>query len=466
MIFSSDHSNFPSAISPRGEKMIITRSYTTYDNDLYLLDMKTREAVLITSHDNFNNPAEFSQPVFDKEGRNIFLISNLNSSFYRLMKFDTENETLYEVSFPFMNDFGDCDVSRLLLSNNRSKFLIMINEKGYDRLFMFDMDVMDTVSIPKELKSRSVTSLAFSKDDSELVIGINSSANPSILYEWDLSNGRVTQVTYPSFAGIDPLSFVEPSLVSYRSFDGLEIPAFLYMPATVKKGDKHPCIISIHGGPESQASYGFSPIIQYFVSSGYAVVEPNVRGSTGYGKEYAALDNVKNRENSVKDIAFLVDYLGKRNDIDVTKIAVYGGSYGGYMVLACLTLYPDLFAAGVDIVGISNFITFMENTADYRRKNRESEYGSLENDREYLQSISPLSKAENIKAPLMLIHGRNDPRVPVTEAEQMYSAIIERGGTAELLIYEDEGHGLAKLKNRLDAYPKIVNFLEKYVKNK
>jgi dipeptidyl aminopeptidase/acylaminoacyl peptidase len=465
-IFSSDHSNFPSAISPDGKKMIITRSYTSYDNDLYLLDMITHETTLITRHDNFNNPSEFNSAAFDRKGKELYFVSNKDNGFYRMMKYDIEYETLYEVTFPFLEKFKNFDVSRLHFSNDRSKIMIMVNENGYDRLFMFDFSKMDTAAIPKILTSRSITAIAFSRDDKHLVLGINSSANPSVLYEWELASGIVKQVTFPSFAGIDPTTFVEPFLVSYNSFDGLEIPAFVYLPKQTDRKTKHPCIITIHGGPEGQATYGFSPIIQYFVSAGYAVVEPNVRGSTGYGKEYAALDNVRNRENSVKDIANLVEYLKSRGDIDESRIVVYGGSYGGYMVLACLTLYPEMFAAGVDIVGISNFITFMENTADYRRKNRESEYGSLEKDQEFLQSISPLNRVDKITAPLMIIHGRNDPRVPVGEAEQMYRAVIERGGTAELLIYDDEGHGIAKLKNRLDVYPRIVKFLDQNVINK
>ena len=258
---------------------------------------------------------------------------------------------------------------------------------------------------------------------------------------------------------------MEPELITYKSFDGLEISAFVYKPLN-SENKKLPCIISIHGGPEGQANYGFSAVFQYYVNAGYIVIEPNVRGSTGYGKKFASLDNVRNRENSVKDIASLVEYLNNRGDIDPGKIAVTGGSYGGYMVLACLTLYPQYFAAGIDIVGISNFVTFLKNTSDYRRNNRESEYGSLEKDREFLESISPLGKVKNIKAPLMIIHGRNDPRVPVTEAEQMHEAIQQNGGYSELHIYEDEGHGISKQKNRLDLYPKIIKFLDDNVKNK
>src|SRR4030095_1862755 len=464
MVFSSDHSNYPSVISPDGKSLVIKRSYSSSDDDLYLLDLKTNTSELITTHDNFNEPAEFSGVSFDAEGDKIYYISNNNSDFYRLNVYNIESKETENVKIPLLRENKSHDVSSAVFSGNKTKMAVIINDEGYDRLFVFDFNKNAEISIPSQLKSTSITALRFSNDSRKLIVGINSASNPSVLYQWDLGSNNVDKITNPTLAGINPESFVEPALIKYPSFDGLEVPAFIYMPK-VKESKKVPCIISIHGGPEGQATYGFAPIYQYFLNSGYAIAEPNVRGSTGYGKKYASMDDVKNRENSVKDIAYLVEYLKSRGDIDPGKIAVYGGSYGGYMVLARLTLYPELFSAGVYIVGIGNFVSFMQNTADYRRKNRESEYGSLENDYDFLQSISPITKVDKIKAPLMIIHGRNDPRVPVGEAEQMYKAITERGGTAEILIYEDEGHGIAKLKNRLDAYPKMVRFLDKYVRD-
>lgn len=465
MIFSSDHSNYPSAISKDGKKMIVTRSYTTYDNDLYLLDLKTREFNLITTHDNFNYPAEFYASSFDAKGENLYFTTNTKSDFFRIGIYNITTGSITYPDYPFLHNYKNNEVARVTLSPDKSKMLVMINDRGYDRLFMYDINEKKEINLPEKLNSKSITAVKFANSSPKVIIGINSAANPSVLYEWNYNTGTVEQVTYPSLAGVSPSSFVEPSLVSYKTYDGLEIPAFIYTPQN-SEGKKLPCIIAIHGGPEGQSTYGFAPLYQYFVNSGYVVIEPNVRGSTGYGKKFAALDNVKNRENSVKDIAWLVEYLKGRGDIDPGKIAVYGGSYGGYMVLACLTLYPDLFAAGVDIVGISNFVTFLQNTSDYRKNNRESEYGSLEKDREFLETISPLNKVKNIKAPVMIVHGRNDPRVPVSEAEQMNSAILNNGGISELYIYEDEGHGIAKQKNRFDLYPKMVKFLDKYVKNK
>lgn len=463
LILSSDHSNFPSAVSSDGNLIVIARSYSTYDNDLYLLNRKTKELKLITEHDNFNNPAEFQGAVFDENNEKIYIVTNLNNDFFRLAVYDLKSRKLTFPEFSFLNEFKKMELQRLVLSPDKSVMMFMINDNGYDRLLMYDLKANKLIGIPEKLKTLSVTAIEFANKHKKVIIGVNSAANPSVLYEWNYENGEILQVTSPELSGIDPNTFIAPQLISYRSYDGLDIPAFIYKPLN-PENKKLPCIIMIHGGPESQATYGFAPVYQYFLQEGYIIAEPNVRGSSGYGKKYASLDNIRNRENSVKDIASLVDYLMLQPDINESKIAVYGGSYGGYMVLASLTLYPELFAAGVDVVGISNFVTFLQNTSDYRKNNRASEYGSLENDREFLENISPLNKVTNIKAPLMIIHGRNDPRVPVTEAEQMYNAIINNNGTTELLIYEDEGHGVSKQKNRLDLYPKIVNFLNKWMK--
>jgi dipeptidyl aminopeptidase/acylaminoacyl peptidase len=274
----------------------------------------------------------------------------------------------------------------------------------------------------------------------------------------DLPDGEPRRFTRSSTAGIPPFTFRRPEIVRYPSFDGREIPALFYEPGEASADSPAaPVVVNVHGGPESQSRPLFAPVTQYLLERGYAVFAPNVRGSTGYGKSYTHLDDVYLRMDSVKDLAHAAAWLrGWGHE----RIAVMGGSYGGFMVLAALTEHPELWTAGVDIVGIANMVTFLENTGSYRRALREPEYGSLERDREFLESISPIHKAEEITAPLMVIHGKNDPRVPVGEAEQIVEKVRESGGAAEYLLYEDEGHGLAKLKNRLDAYPKIVAFLD------
>jgi dipeptidyl aminopeptidase/acylaminoacyl peptidase len=272
----------------------------------------------------------------------------------------------------------------------------------------------------------------------------------------DLPDGEARQITRSSTAGIPRSSFRRPHLVRYPTFDGRKIPALLYEP----DAENAPVVVNVHGGPESQSRPAFAPVTQYLLHRGYAVFFPNVRGSTGYGKAYTHLDDVELRMDSVRDLAHAAEWLREKGH---QRVAVLGGSYGGFMVLAALTEYPELWTAGVDIVGIANLVTFLENTGSYRRGLREPEYGSLERDRDFLESISPIHKAENIRAPLMVIHGKNDPRVPVGEAEQIVERVRENGGTVEYLLYEDEGHGLAKLKNRLDAYPKIAAFLDSHL---
>jgi dipeptidyl aminopeptidase/acylaminoacyl peptidase len=221
--------------------------------------------------------------------------------------------------------------------------------------------------------------------------------------------------------------------------------------------------VLVHGGPEGQYRPTFQPLVAHLASAGFAVLAPNVRGSSGYGKTYVHLDDVRLRMDSVSDLAHAVHWLRQSGRVDPQRIAVYGGSYGGFMVLAALTNYPELWAAGVDLVGIANFVTFLQNTGTWRRHLREAEYGSLERDRAFLEEISPINKVDRIRMPLLVIHGANDPRVPIGEAEQMVAKLRSLGRTVEFLRLEDEGHQIAKLKNRLVAYPLVADFLRRHL---
>jgi dipeptidyl aminopeptidase/acylaminoacyl peptidase len=247
--------------------------------------------------------------------------------------------------------------------------------------------------------------------------------------------------------------------VRYPTFDGRSIPALYYA-----AGEGGPCVVFVHGGPEGQFRPTFQPLVQHLVSAGMAVLAPNVRGSSGYGKQYLHLDDVRLRMDSVADLAHGVAWLRDTGRADPTRIAVYGGSYGGFMVLAALTTYPELWAAGVDLVGIANFVTFLENTGPWRRHLREAEYGSLEHDGDFLRSISPIHKVDQIRAPLLVIHGANDPRVPISEAEQMVERLRALGRTVEFLRLDDEGHQISKLKNKLAVYPRVSEFLRLHLR--
>jgi dipeptidyl aminopeptidase/acylaminoacyl peptidase len=250
---------------------------------------------------------------------------------------------------------------------------------------------------------------------------------------------------------------MRPELARVTSFDGEQVPLFVFRPPGAR--EPPPVVVVVHGGPEAQAMLSFNPVIQGLALAGYGVIVPNVRGSTGYGKRYAGLDDTTKRLDSVRDLAAVHESLADLG-CDPGRAALWGGSYGGYMVLAGLAFQPERWAAGVDIVGISDLVTFLENTSPYRRAHREREYGSLQSDREFLAAASPLRHVDQIRAPLFMIHGRNDPRVPVSEAEQMAANLHARGVRCELVVYDDEGHGLARLANRLDAYPRAVAFLD------
>src|SRR4030095_3579439 len=230
MIFSSDHSNYPSVISPDGKRLVIKRSYSSADDDLYLLDLETKTPELISTHDNFNDPAEFSGVSFDAEGDKIYYISNMGSDFYRLSVYNIETKESENVKIPFLKEYKDHDVLSTVFSGDKTKMAVIINDEGYDRLFVYDFNKKAEMNIPAQLKSSSITALRFSSDSRRLAIGINSAANPSVLYQWDLQSNNVEKITYPTLAGINPESFVEPALIKYTSFDGLEVPAFIYVP--------------------------------------------------------------------------------------------------------------------------------------------------------------------------------------------------------------------------------------------
>jgi dipeptidyl aminopeptidase/acylaminoacyl peptidase len=276
------------------------------------------------------------------------------------------------------------------------------------------------------------------------------------VYSHDLRSGGTRRLTH-SPADLAPEALVEPELGEVESFDGERIPLFIFRP---RAAETQPAVVvAVHGGPEAQALRVFDPEIQALLAAGYAVVVPNVRGSTGYGKRYASLDDTTKRLDSVRDLQSVHGVLESLG-FDPRRAALWGGSYGGYMTLAGLAFQPELWAAGVDIVGISNLVTFLENTSDYRRAHREREYGSLKDDRDFLTAASPLTFVDAISAPLFVIHGRNDPRVPLGEAEQLVASLERRGVRHELHIYDDEGHGLARLANQLHAYPRAIQFLD------
>ena len=448
--------NWALRYSPDGQRILATHVETFFRDRLYLIERATGEARSITREITAPHGSH-SSPAWSADGQTLYLLTDEERDFRNLAALDLASGELRYLT----DENADCD--DLAVSADDRMLALTTNVDGYSRLDVYDIsDGWDARKpIPLAEQERGVISeLRWSRDGRALAFTRESSTAPRDIWRLDAQTGALAQVTRSATGGLPRSAFVEPRLVRYPTFDGREIPAFLYTP-TGREARGLPTIVYVHGGPESQYRPTFNPIVQYFVACGYAVLAPNVRGSAGYGHAYMALDDVRLRMDSVADLRHATLWLASEGIADPRRIAVMGGSYGGFMVLAALTTYPDLWAAGVDIVGIASFVTFLERTSAWRRRLREAEYGSLERDRDFLTEISPLHKADRITAPLFVVHGANDPRVPVQEAEQIVAALRLRGVPVEYLRYEDEGHGLIKRANRLRAYPAIARFLDK-----
>jgi len=298
----------------------------------------------------------------------------------------------------------------------------------------------------------------WSTDGTFAVLTYTSPVRPQTVFRYTLATGELQEVRPPESTEV-PAELTHPESHRVPSFDGEQVPVFVYRPTGPDLGYT---VVHVHGGPEGAAMRGWTPVVAGLAAAGHTVVVPNVRGSAAYGKRWYSLDDRELRLDSVKDLAAIHAWLSSIG-CDPARTALWGGSYGGYMVLAGLAFQPSLWAAGVDIVGIASLVTFLENTSDYRRATREREYGYLATDREFLESASPLSRVDDMRAPLLVIHGANDPRVPLSEAEQITDALTKRGVPCQLLVYPDEGHGLAKLKNKLDAYLQALTFLREHL---
>jgi dipeptidyl aminopeptidase/acylaminoacyl peptidase len=456
-LLQHDGTNHAFRYSLDGRYVLMNRAYSNVSNQLFLLDITTGETRALTPKIE-DGHALHSMPAWSADMSGLYLLSNRGKQFLSLAWLELGNtEMTYLRDDPW-------DVDALELTRDATRMALVLNEEGYSRLLLYDISHgWDArVELPVPDLPKGIYGVTWSKDGMRLAIEVYRADAAPDVWVWDVQEQIFWRATRSALGGIRQTSFVEPSIVRYPTFDGRQIPAFLYLPHDTQPYAL-PVVIHVHGGPEGQSRPEFDPVAQYFVARGYAVLKPNVRGSTGYGYEYQSLDDIRLRMDSVADLQHAVFWLRENGIADPKRIAVMGGSYGGFMVLSAITTYPDLWAAAVDIVGIANFVTFLENTGPWRRKLREAEYGSLEHDREFLVQISPIHQVDRITSPLFVVHGANDPRVPVGEAEQIVSALRSRNVPVEYMRFEDEGHGLVKRANRLIAYPAIARFLDYYM---
>ncbi len=454
LVLQDDSTNQAGNFSPDGTMLLVSRIFSSSEQELWLVDLAgSAPPRLLTP-----TRARYAQARFLSAGTAIVL------------RTDVDRDTAVPAILPL--DGGtpsallepDSEVDSLTLAWDGSLLAYALNRDGEDELRIRDLrDGSDrrVEGLPRgALYSYWQRGIAFDRAGRRLAISWTAERENPDVWVHEVASGRTRRATHAPRAGVSTGRLAASETVRYPTFDGRQIPALWYR---APRGERPPCVIFVHGGPEGQFRPNWQPVVQHLVAAGFAMLAPNVRGSSGYGNAYEHLDDVRKRMDSVNDLAHAARWLASSGLADPARIAVWGGSYGGFMVLAALTTYPELWAAGVCLVGISNLVTFLTHTSPYRRHLREVEYGSLERDREFLESISPLNHVERITAPLFVVHGANDPRVPVGEAEQMVARLRELGRTVEYLRFDDEGHQMAKLKNRLVAYPAAAAFLRHHL---
>ncbi len=471
-IFAGDENYYAHSFSPDGRYVLTVRSRSSYENDLFLIDTRSESVLHLTPH---TGAAYYRDMAWAADGSGIYLAANQDRDKSNLAFFDVRQRklTYLEDSLHELDD-----TTGIAIDPEGTLLFYAWNENGASAVRIRDLTT-GRVDLFRGLPRGVVGKGSFNGDGTKVAFSYSSPAINSDV--WVLSLGRMRpaatgtvarrdeavarQVTHSTSAGIPADSLVTPEMVSYTSFDGTSIPAFLYLPRGAQKNGSLPALVYVHGGPESQQRANFSAVFQYFLNRGYAILAPNIRGSDGYGKAYLAMDNYKKRPDALRDVALAAEFLKSSGYVNGKKIAIIGGSYGGYMALAQATTYPDLWAAVVDIVGIANWSTFFKTTGAWRRAHRAAEYGDPEKDPEFMHSISPINFADRIKAPLIIVQGANDPRVPKGESDQMVEKVRARGTPIEYLVFDDEGHGLAKRHNRIKGYTAIADFLDKHVKD-
>lgn len=437
----------PLAISPDGTKVLISKYISVEDSQLWLLDVATGQATRI--HETAR-PVALGGGEFTADGRSIITTSDEGSDFARLVEIDLATNAVTPLT-----EAANWDVENFDLSADGRLLAWSVNEDGFSKVHVRDLRTRRALPQP-ELPVGVLGALKFSPDGSKLAINLATPQSSGDIWSWDVAGGGLTRWTTSEVGPVDATTFVVPDLVHFASFDGLKIPAFVYR---ARSEGRHPVIIDIHGGPEGQSRPGFITSYQQWIADlGATVIVPNVRGSTGYGKAWVAMDNGPLRQDSVKDIGALLDWIATQPDLDPERVVVHGGSYGGFMVLASLAAYSDRLAGAVDIVGISNFVSFLENTEGYRRDLRRVEYGDERDPamRAVFEQISPLNLTDHMTSPLMVVQGANDPRVPRTEAEQIVAAVRAEGQPVWYLLAMDEGHGFRKKRN-IDSQAEVTN---------
>jgi dipeptidyl aminopeptidase/acylaminoacyl peptidase len=439
-----------------GSKLLINHYVSINQSYPAVLDLTSGKVRMISRPSD--QPASYASLRFSADSKSIYLSSDARSEFHELARLDADT-----FHYTWLTESIPWDVEDIRVDPATGRVAFTVNDNGYSDLYLLDQDRPQRIETPPGI----ITGLSFSPDGSQLGFTLAAPDAPADAYSIGLADHRLVRWTYSELGGLDRSAFVTPTRIEFTSFDGRKIPAYVYEPRTATQNEPLAVVISIHGGPEGQYRPIFSPIDQFFVNElGVAVIAPNVRGSAGYGKTYLKLDDKEKREDAVRDIGGLLDWIASQPRFDAKHVAVMGGSYGGYMVLASLTHFSDRIRSGVDIVGVASFNTMLKTTSAYRRDLRRVEYGDERDPKmqAFFRRTDPLSNAEKIHSELLVAHGRNDPRVPFSEAQQISAKVRGNGQTVWTIYAANEGHGFQKKANRDYLYAVIALFLRDTLK--
>ena len=449
---------FPTSWSPDDRRIAVIEYLSINETYVWLFDAETGERTRITDKAS-SVPVSYLEAVFSADGKGLYVVSDRDAEFLRLSYLDlaTGEQTVLTADIPW-------NIEYIALSPDGALLAFIANENGASVLHLLETATGKERSLPP-LPLGLIRGLAWHPNGRDLGFTLMSARSNADVYSLDVSTGELQRWTESETGGLNTATFAEPELIAWESFDGRTITGFLYRPPA-KFGGQRPVAVYIHGGPEGQFRPAFLGRLNYYLNElGVALIFPNVRGSSGYGKTFLKLDNGFLREDSVKDIGALLDWIPTQPGLDGDRILVTGSSYGGYMSLAVATDYSDRIRASINVVGISNFVTFLENTEDYRRDLRRVEYGDERDPamRQFLMDISPLTKANQIQNPMLVVHGANDPRVPLSEAEQLVETLQASDVPVWYLVADDEGHGFSKKQNIDYQFYTTILFMKEFL---
>ncbi|HJL17180.1 MAG TPA: S9 family peptidase [Sandaracinaceae bacterium LLY-WYZ-13_1] len=446
---------YVAAWRPDGEALVIGETRGEDANDLHLLDLRSGELTTLFAPEGEDEASAFESIAWKPDGSGFYLASDRGRNLRGLAFVDASSGALSWVETP------ERDVERVSLSNDGRWLAWTENDGGRSALRVRDLE-RDRMLEPPEGLPRGIYAPTFAREADVMAIAVGSPRIPGDVWVWRLSDGTLARATHSTLAGLDPDALVEPTHVDFEARDGETLHGLLYLPPEGAAERTPPVLLHVHGGPTAQARPRFSAILQYLLARGIAVLDLNFRGSTGYGKRYARLDNRRRRPDAVNDMADALDWLARDGRVDAERAAVMGGSYGGYMTFAALVTFPRRFAGGVSFVGVSNWITALEGASPQLRASDRLEYGDIEDpeDRAFFEQLSPITHVDRLERPLLVSHGANDPRDPVSESDRFVRAAREQGVEVEYVRFEDEGHGVRHLRNRVYLYRRVAAFLE------